>query len=494
MTKDERQYQSIMIWRDSKGRGTLNLTMRFGKTRIAKLISERVNDKHPNCKIIIITPNDIVRKNAEDNMVVNSNTDIYTSNSYLEKCKSSKDVDDCTILIIDEIHKIINTQVYKYIKNINAKFKLGLTGAKLTDANKSLLNDLEMPVIDLITEDEALKNGWIAPYIEYNLGIQLDDEDKVKYTKYSQLITEVQELFKGSHNIINSAIGTKIFDTDFAVAMASFTGVKYTNPNTDKYVFIKPTLIRGVFAESMGWKKDLDITYEYNARINELYNPDVLYERAKLFNKYVRQRNEILVCNRNKLNTAIAIIDRFKDKPCICFNESIEMANMLYNHFDKSSIVYHSNIEPGYIINPKTGDYYRHKNGNPIYMGAVRIKKLAIEGIKDGTFKQLFTAKALNEGVTIENIELVITTGGDTNIDTHSQRRARGLTIDYANPNKVCIVVNIFIDDFTIDDKLIPSRDKQKLKRRQTNSSVIPIWIADVEQIKNDENSEITIA
>lgn len=489
--KDERQTESIVKWRNAKGRGTLNLTMRFGKTRVAKLISERTNGKFPNCKIIIIAPNDIVRKNAEDNMVVNDNTQIYTSNSYIEHCRHLRKGDDCDLLIIDEIHKVLSGKILDCIKSTNSHFRLGLTGAKLTNEDKAILEELDMPVIDIITEEEALFNQWISPYVEYNLAVQLDDTDKVKYAKYSDILAESMEVFTGSHNAINAKLGVRVFESDFKVAIAAYTGIKYTNPKTYKSVFIKPDVIRNLYAESMGWNRDLDLTFEYNQRINELYNPDNIYEKAKHFKSIIKRRNDILICNRPKLNTAISIIRRFKDRPCICFNESTEMADMLSQHFSETSIAYHSNIESRYVINPKTGEYYTYKNGNPIFMGATRLKKLAIEGVRNGTYKQLFTAKALNEGVTVENIELVITTGGDTNIATHAQRRARGLTMDYRNPRKVCLVVNLYIDDFYIKDRLINSRDKQKLKCRQSeNDAVTPIWINDVSEIKINDFTE----
>ena len=38
MDKSERQEISCNKWRDAKGRGTLNLIMRFGKTRVAAMI------------------------------------------------------------------------------------------------------------------------------------------------------------------------------------------------------------------------------------------------------------------------------------------------------------------------------------------------------------------------------------------------------------------------------------------------------------------------
>ena len=38
------------------------------------------------------------------------------------------------------------------------------------------------------------------------------------------------------------------------------------------------------------------------------------------------------------------------------------------------------------------------------------------------------------------------------------------------NPNKNCVIINLYIDDFKIGDKDVRSRDKQKLIQRQQDS------------------------
>jgi len=45
------------------------------------------------------------------------------------------------------------------------------------------------------------------------------------------------------------------------------------------------------------------------------------------------------------------------------------------------------------------------------------------------------------------------------------------------NPNKNCVIINLYIDDFKIGDKDVRSRDKQKLIQRQQDSENVPIWL-----------------
>ena len=54
MNKSERQEISCNKWRDAKGRGTLNLIMRFGKTRVAAMIVGKLVKANPNRTIILL--------------------------------------------------------------------------------------------------------------------------------------------------------------------------------------------------------------------------------------------------------------------------------------------------------------------------------------------------------------------------------------------------------------------------------------------------------
>lgn len=295
------------------------------------------------------------------------------------------------------------------------------------------------------------------------------------------MISETLETFGGLHKVINQEFRNKVFDSDFALVLASFTGYNYKDRNGSS-TFIKPTVIRNMLASLMGWTRDMPLDNDYNKRINNLWNPDNIYERAKKFKDFVRQRNDILIHNRPKINAVIEIL-KTNSVPTICFNESIAMVTDLADYFSKDGIPFHSAIESRYVINPETGVPYTYKNGEPKRLGKTSLKKLAIEGIKNGTYKYLFTAQSLNEGLTIENIEQVITTGGSCNSNTHGQRVARGKTYNYMNPNKNCVIINLYIDDFKIGDKDVRSRDKQKLTQRQQDSENVPIWVNDISEI-----------
>ena len=64
--------------------------------------------------------------------------------------------------------------------NIKTKYRLALTG---TYPHGNTTVEELYPIVDIITEDEAIKEGWISKYREYNIKLELEDDDKEQYYK-----------------------------------------------------------------------------------------------------------------------------------------------------------------------------------------------------------------------------------------------------------------------------------------------------------------------
>jgi superfamily II DNA or RNA helicase len=475
-SKSRRQEASIEKWRNHKGIGTLNLVPRFGKTRIAKLTAERFIAKSPRARILAVAPNDLTAKNLINNL---PGSVICVTKMYLTKHLTEYQSKEFDLIIVDEIHKFFDPNGLKILE-LKAKFRLGLTGAKLSLPEKVTVGQKGFPVVDVITEKEAVEKLWISPSVEYNLGIDIEDYKKDDYVNCSLRISEIITNYHDLYQRMNTIFGTKIFHGDIDLMFALYTGTSYVPQGRTKSVFIPPNVIRGELAATMGWDKDLDMSLDLNQRVNEYFNPSVLQETGRIFNDIIRERNNLIINSKNKIDTVLQIIAR-NPVPTIIFNESTSMANLIATALGEEAIEYHSNVASRYIKNPATGEYFTHANGNPIKFGSTRLKKLAIEGMKSKWFKYLCTAKALNEGADIPILSQVITTGGTTNPATHFQRVARGKTLFDEDPAKVTTIINIYIKDFEYNGEVIPSRDANKLKLRQKNEVVY--WVDNIDEI-----------
>ncbi len=475
--KLKRQNEGRDIWYKTK-RGTLHYTMQFGKTYTAILIIKKLlenKDIINQDNILVITPSDIIRKQWES--VLNTHhlkIKVLTAQQAINESKLGNYNSNIDLVIFDEIHKFISEERIKLITDIlNYKYILGLTGTYPSLDNSKVL-DKYCPVVDTITEYEALQNKWISPFIEYNLSVEFTEDDKLRYISYTAPIREILQVFKDSHKLF------QVFKNDYEVLTACYAGKKGNNG------FVKPKDVCRELSTRKGWNKELDLDYGNNSVIEEHWNPETIYQRAMDFNTLVRNRNDLIINNNTKLDIILEIYKKFKDKTIISFNESTDFATTITQYINSiggKAIVYHSNIKSQPLIDPSTGKFITTKAGKVKIFGQTSLKNNAIEGIKNGDFTFLATARALDEGMSIPNIEVVICSGGTVNPMQYAQRSARGKTVDIYNPNKLTRIINLYFDDFYYEDKKIDCRDKQKLiKRQQENQSIIK-WIKNIDEI-----------
>ena len=491
-SKSLRQEQGINIWRNNNCKGTLNYVMRFGKTRIIELVVHRTIAKHPDKKVIIVVPTEIAMRNVKY-ICDRFGIDCYTGNS-LSKHLEKNGALDCYLCIVDEIHKFTSDKGIKQISDIKSDYKLGLTGSKLSREDASKLKDIGYPIIDTITEQEAIDNNWLSDYSEYNVAIQISDKDKAQYKLLSDAITAISDNFKGIYKRVNAALKAKRFDNDFDFIQSLYIGKKVLDSNFRQIEYIQPDTLRRITCHLQGYRKDAEITNDYVNRIQTFWNPNNIEELAKTYIKCVGNRNAYLKHNVDKVN-AVFRLSEIINKPTIVYNESIEMIEQIYDTINVPKVKYHSQMEGiykyydnGEIITYLSGE----KAGQPKLFGKTVIKKDAIDAIREGKALYLITGKSLNESLNLPNVECIICTAGDTNPTTYDQRVARGKTIDSNNSNKQAIIINLFIDDFYLNDTFVSSKDKQKLSIRQENVKNA-IWMDNIDDFVCVYNNNILL-
>ena len=490
ISKFERQRLGGERWRLASGIGAWSYVPQFGKTygAITFVINPHLQKLNTN-SVIIVVPSEIIQKQWYNNIqsygTQHHRIAIYTTSYILTNDLQNL---ECTLLVVDELHKF-TTEGLQSIFNgsrINHKYRLGLTGT-YPHENYSITS--HFPIVDEITMEEALQNNWISNFVEYNVLLELKDQDKLKYIAHSIPINEAFEMFRNKSKLFNP----KVIKDDYTLIDACYRGVKTIGLHGED-IYIKFDYICNFLGTSMGWHSDLKLITEEDQKLNTYWNPTKIHERAKQFAYAVQKRNEILINNQVKLNAIGAILKR-SQKTTICFNESITFADSVANYVNVlfnnqfPAICYHSKLESRPLIDPSTNKPYLYVSGKnkglPRIFGKTLIKRYVIDYMKQGYFKFLSTAKALDEGVSIPQIEQVICTGGTTNPLTYEQRTARGKTINIYNPDKTTIIINLVFNDF-IDDsngETIYSRDKKKLILRQRSHADRVTWVKSIDEI-----------
>lgn len=499
ITRVDRQKAGVEKWRASNGIGTLVHPPRFGKTfeTIEFIINPHLNINANNC-VNILVPSEITHRQWIDNLKSYCNdlgrVAVYTAH-YVESNPGF--AIESTLLVVDEPQKFLTDGRKAMIDGtiFIHHYRLALTGTYPYDVEWFAKL---YPVVDKITEEEAITNGWTSPFLEYNILLEFPAADKARYEKFTKPIIESMEIVRPLLSTLTREEGRRIFNSELELLNACHRGFETTRWNgTKKWVTYDQ--LCNTIAIMQGWNTTLDVSVPFNANLNELWNPHAIHNRGKIFMDYIAKRNSLMIDNNVKLEMVASIIARNMTKT-IVFNESTVFADRLTEYLTARfqntyhTACYHSNIDSKVMIDPTTGTYFKYTTGDrkgyPKTMGKIAIKKLVIEGFKHGYYSCLCTAKALDEGLDIPDIQQVICTGGTTNPMTYQQRIARGKTFDSLNPNKVTRIFNLVFDDFVNSDgDVVTSRDKTKLIKRQKQSGSSVRWLSDLNEI-NFSDSE----
>lgn len=506
ISKHNRAIIAINKWKGNRGVGTFEHVTGFGKTREGLLLCKEILSKYPDANILIVTPSIAVK-------------DVWLSyfdkeDEYLEFSDAQKarfiidsasmilnNLDDLThmefkLVIFDEIHKFTSPERYRLFGELTYTSILGLTGTYPMGLNKTKL-DKYCPVIDIISETEALSQNWISQFIEYNIACTLTDTDKERYEKFSEPIYETLELFRGMHKRMIRQDGNFLFKDDYQCIQSCKSGLK-TRDLLGNSLYLKGEGIRQTIAAFMEWSPQLDLSTSFGKERDEVWNPNNIKTRVENFTDFVKKRNGIIINNTVKLDKVVEIYKMFPNKT-ICFNESTDFADAVANVINANSsthvaTTYHSNIESRAIWDDQLNDYFRYgsgaKKGEPKIFGKTTLRDIAINGLREGTYSFLSTARALDEGLDIPSLEQVITTAGTANPIQYAQRGGRGKRIDAYNPNKVTKIFNLYFEDFIgSNGNLIHSRDKQKLISNQRERGSNVVWLSDLSDISEAQIS-----
>lgn len=223
---------------------------------------------------------------------------------------------------------------------------------------------------------------------------------------------------------------------------------------------------------------------DYRKRLakNMRWSPDVLIIHAANANRIMTKRKQFLQSHKLLLETAIEIINRFPDRRIVTFSEVTDFADKLHKRTDNSSI-YHSSINT--IIRDDTGTQiaegrkvdgktrYFDKDEEPLTWKQIkkkhkgklerisgsRLREESLQKFVDGKTNKIHTARALNEGVDIHNLDMSIKTSFNSTTIDSLQRSGRIARVDENNPDKRAIEVNLYFKN-TQSEKWLKSSQK----------------------------------
>lgn len=176
-TRDKRQKEFANIWMNSGKHGILNLCPRFGKIFTTINILEKLKPK----SVLIAYPDNKIKQSWKDDFAKRGYDDSnVTYTTHLSLKKYTENLYD--LVVIDEIHLLSEAQIEaaKELLDINLNV-LGLTGTMTTWTERTLEEELDLPVVAIYPMEKAIEEGVIVDYEITVVRVPLDNVRKQKY-------------------------------------------------------------------------------------------------------------------------------------------------------------------------------------------------------------------------------------------------------------------------------------------------------------------------
>ena len=178
----------------------------FGKTRTAINCLNSVIKKYPSFRILVIVPSEALKNQWQSILITNMlsfNSQVCIINNAI---KHDWNVD---ILVLDEAHRYCSEEYSTIFTKVKYKMILGLTATlERLDGKHSILEKYS-PVVDKVSLTEALTNGWVSTYKEYQVIIDVDDIDT--YLKWDNEFTRHFEFFNFNFKLLMALVGPQGF-------------------------------------------------------------------------------------------------------------------------------------------------------------------------------------------------------------------------------------------------------------------------------------------
>lgn len=283
LSRTERQEQGVQRWVDNKLCGTLNWATGVGKTRGGLMAISRFLKKNPTKSVIIVVPSEPIQRQWNQELI---DWNLFQQCSVKTMSDTSVNKYSCTLLVIDEIHKVGAPTLLNIFKNVQYTIILGLTATFERLDGKDEIISKKCPIVDTISVEEAIENKWLADYREYEVLIEPEDIDV-----YKEVNKEFYEHFS-------------FFNYDFNLAMKCATD----------------------------WKRRSELAKE---RCREDQSEDFktvnkqILVHAMGFSRTLQARKKYIYNHPKKIELTNLILENRQDKKCITFSATVAMAEKI---------------------------------------------------------------------------------------------------------------------------------------------------------------------
>lgn len=187
------------------------ITKPFGKTWVGLKVIQLLLNKKPTLSVIIVVPTDALKEQwlkLVDSWGFGLNCKIFVINTII------KEEHTTDLLILDEEHRYASDTFKQVFEKVKYKLVLGLTATiERLDGKHEILKKY-CPVVDTVTLLEATANGWVSPYKEYQVLLEVDDINI--YKQFNKDFTSHFEFFQFKWDLAMKMVGPNAYKARIA--------------------------------------------------------------------------------------------------------------------------------------------------------------------------------------------------------------------------------------------------------------------------------------
>ena len=179
MTRTERQIEVLKKWRANNFRGIFQAATGFGKTYTAIMAIQGMVTKADIKSCLVVVPTITLKAQWEVELAKHKIklAEVLVINTAI---KQPRNYD---MLVLDECHRYAADSFKRIFEVADCDYVMGLTATlEREDGLHDIILDY-LQLIDQVTVDECLDNGWISPYTVYNVAVPLPDDEQIAYKK-----------------------------------------------------------------------------------------------------------------------------------------------------------------------------------------------------------------------------------------------------------------------------------------------------------------------
>ena len=335
MTADELFEQAALNWRNNKGVGTAFVPAPLNDKVLLYHILTKVYAKNPSAITIIIVNEFTQRRDIVEFI---TNTGEEENDTEFKKLIANKFIYVFTYSFFIKSHWRLPVDLAIWYRpegyDISTEISRLKSTFKLVVLNKLLTNNIISsslykitPLLDCFKQAEIDELRISSPIEEMWIDVQIpeDSESYRLYQYYCKYIETSLNIF-GSFDIMQQA---RIGNLALNISSAE---------------------ICNQIAQENGWSDHLDMNYEYNRKIDELYNPNNLRERATQTYEIIRNRSNLVADYEGKLEKILEIVNNNKDHKILIISKRGEFANKITDYLNNYSEVdicgnYHNKVD-----------------------------------------------------------------------------------------------------------------------------------------------------